>query len=226
MRLSNTASTAGLLSVLMLSTVVFLLLAWWSGTGWGQRLDEYLLRALLYTGEPARPLGPEWLREAGRDLTALGSISVLVFISLAVAGWLALKRRWRALAVLVLTTLPGVGVSFALKALFSQPRPDFLADVIQTFTSSFPSSHAMASLIVYVSLAGVIGRQPGGRAVRGYLLSMALVASFIAGFSRLYLSVHWPSDVLAGWAAGFAWLSLAGLTIGRLDAGASTATRR
>ncbi|MGY6554844.1 MAG: phosphatase PAP2 family protein [Wenzhouxiangella sp.] len=206
------------LILLSLSITAFIMLAWWSGSDWGQRLDQAILRALLYTGEPVRPLGPDWLREAGRDLTALGSISVLAFMSLAIGGWLALKRRWRSLAALLLTIVPGVLLSFGLKMLFSQPRPDFLPEVTRTFTSSFPSSHAMASLIVYLALAAVIAQQPGARAVRGYLLLMALAASLIAGFSRLYLSVHWPSDVLAGWLAALAWLALVALGLQRLKA--------
>lgn len=205
------------LILLGFSTIGFIALAWWSGSAWGQQLDQVILRALLYTGEPARPLGPDWMREAGRDLTALGSISVLVFMSLSVSGWLALKRRWRSVTVLLLTIVPGVLLSFGLKMLFSQPRPDLLPDVTRTFTSSFPSSHAMASLIVYLALAAVIAQQPGARALRGYLLLIALAASLIAGFSRLYLSVHWPSDVLAGWMAGLAWLALVALVLQRLD---------
>ena len=214
---SKNKTTSQLLILLAASIAGFVVLAWWSGSDWGQRLDQAILRALLYTGEPARPLGPDWLREAGRDLTALGSISVLVFISLAVGGWLALKRRWRSVLAMAATIIPGVLLSFGLKRLFSQPRPELIADVTQTFTSSFPSSHAMASLIVYLALADVISRQPGARAVRHYLLFMALAASFIAGFSRLYLSVHWPSDVLAGWTAGAAWLALSALVMHGLD---------
>ncbi len=206
-------TTSHLLLLLGASIAGFVLLAWWSGSDWGQRLDQAILRALLYTGEPTRPLGPDWLREAGRDLTALGSISVLVFMTLAVSGWLALRRRWRWVLVLLATIVPGVLLSFGLKQLFSQPRPQLIADVTQTFTSSFPSSHAMASLVVYLTLAWVIGRQPGARTVRAYLVFVALVASFVAGFSRLYLSVHWPSDVLAGWMAGLAWLALSVLLV-------------
>lgn len=206
-----------LAGLLILSAGCFGLLTWWSGSAWGQQLDQAMLRALLYTGEPVRPLGPDWMREAGRDLTALGSISVLVFMSLAVTGWLALKQRWRSVCILLVAIVPGVLLSFGLKLLFSQPRPDFILDVTRTFTSSFPSSHAMASLIVYLALAAVIAQQPGARMLRGYLLLTALAASLIAGFSRLYLSVHWPSDVLAGWMAGLAWLALVALVLQRLD---------
>ncbi len=207
----NRNPTTTWLILLTISTTGFIFLAWWSGSAWGQQFDQTLLRALLYSGEPVRPLGPDWLREAGRDLTSLGSISVLVFITLAVSGWLALKRRWRWVMVLLATIVPGVLLSFGLKQLFSQPRPQLIADVTQTFTSSFPSSHAMASLIVYLTLAWVIGQQPGARTVRAYLVVVALTVSFVAGFSRLYLSVHWPSDVLAGWMAGLAWLATSAL---------------
>jgi undecaprenyl-diphosphatase len=186
----------------------FVFLAWLKSSDWGRQFDVAVLTQLQSVGDEAQPLGPAWLREAGRDLTALGSISVLVFSTLAVAGWLLVRRNWRGALMASLAIAGGIGLSFLLKMLYSVPRPDLLTEPTAVFTSSFPSSHAMAALVTYVSLAWVIGRGFASQAFSRYLMACALMISLISGLSRLYLGVHWPTDVMAGWLAGTAWLAL------------------
>jgi undecaprenyl-diphosphatase len=193
--------------------LLFFLLTWVSKTAAGQALDRQLLLSLQSVGEETFPRGPGWMREAGRDLTSLGSISVLLFTSLAVSGWLILGGRWRSMLVGVVCIVGGTLASFGLKLFFAQPRPDLVTSVTQTFTSSFPSSHAMASLITFVALAAIVAHGLESRTHQTYLLVMAILASMISGISRVYLGVHWPSDVLAGWVAGAAWLLLVALMV-------------
>jgi undecaprenyl-diphosphatase len=204
----TTSRTLALIAGLV---AVFAFIAWWSGTGAGSAMDRQLLLALQSVGDTTSPRGPDWLNEAGRDLTALGSISVLVVSTVLVTGWLLLTRQLATALGMLVTIAGGITVSFMLKWGFSQPRPDLVSEATRVFTSSFPSSHAMSSLVTFVTLAGVLGRQAGMAAAHHYLLGAALLLSLVSGLSRVYLGVHWPSDVAAGWIAGVTWLLLAEL---------------
>jgi undecaprenyl-diphosphatase len=191
-------------------------LAWLSGTATGADFDRFLLTLLQGTGEEMMPAGPAWLREAARDLTAIGSISALLLATASVCGWLLVQGRWRNATLVAVTVAGGIACSFALKLGFGQPRPDLVGTAPLVFTSSFPSSHAMSSLIVYLTLAATLVRDMKTHRMRRYWLVMAVLASFIAGLSRVYLGVHWPSDVLAGWLAGATWLMLCAIAYTRL----------
>lgn len=204
-------------ALMLIAVVLFLLLAWVKGTSAGESFDRAVLSALQNQGESVVPLGPAWLREAFRDLTALGSISVLALATLIGVAWLLLSGFWRISLLTAAVIAGGAAMSFLLKGYFSQPRPDLLSEPTQVFTSSFPSSHAMASLVTWMTLAWLLALGRCDRTARGYLLGTAVLITLVAGCSRLYLGVHWPSDVLAGWAAGLAWLSLCGWALqGRL----------
>lgn len=203
------------LPVALACMVCFAALAWVSGTGMGAGADRYLLMLLQSAGEEMQPAGTAWMREAARDLTAIGSISALVLATVSICGWLAVQGRWRNATLLAVTVTGGVACSFLLKLGFSQPRPDLIGTAPQVFTSSFPSSHAMSSLVVYLALAVALVREVKAHRMRRYWLVMAIVASFVAGISRVYLGVHWPSDVVAGWLAGVAWLMLCAMGIQR-----------
>lgn len=201
-------SVGSLAWVFALSVAGFVFMAWLKGSDLGRQFDVAVLTQLQSVGDETRPMGPSWLREAGRDLTALGSMSVLILSILAVAVWLLIRRNWRGALLASVAISGGIGLSFLLKMLFSVPRPDLMTEPTAVFTSSFPSSHAMAALVTYVSLAWVIGRGFSSEAFSRYLMACALTVSLISGLSRLYLGVHWPSDVIAGWLGGVAWLAL------------------
>ncbi len=191
--------------------VCFTFIAWWTGTEAGSALDRHLLLALQSVGDTTSPRGPAWLNEAGRDLTALGSISVLTLSTALVTGWLLLTRQLSLALGMLIVIAGGISASFMLKWGFSQPRPDLVSEATQVFTSSFPSSHAMSSLVTFVALAAVLGRQGTLAAARRYMIASALILSLVSGFSRVYLGVHWPSDVIGGWMAGAVWLLVADL---------------
>jgi undecaprenyl-diphosphatase len=170
--------------------------------------DSSILLALRNPADHADPIGPRWLEIAMRDLTSLGSVSVLTFMVAAALGYLLLIRK-RGAALLVLVSIGGgTALSSLLKFGFDRPRPDLVAHLVDIHTLSFPSGHAMLSAVTYLTLGALLARVDARRAVKLYILGVAVALTLVIGISRLYLGVHWPSDVLAGWCAGAAWAML------------------
>lgn len=178
-----------------------------------RRLDTALLLALRNPANPADPLGPPWIEEMGRDFSALGSLGVLVLITLGVLGYLLLARRLRTALFTAVAVPGGMLLSLMLKTGFERPRPDLVPYGATVYTTSFPSSHAMMSAVVYLTLAALLSRTQPQWQIKAYLLLMAMLLSVLVGISRVYLGVHWPSDVLAGWTAGAGWAALCWLAM-------------
>jgi undecaprenyl-diphosphatase len=171
-----------------------------------QEVDERILRGLR---DPAgKPVGPPWLPGVMRDVTALGGATVLVLVVLSVTGALAIRRQYAALALLLAATLGGRFLNAALKDLFARPRPDLALHLTDVRSLSFPSGHAMDSAVIYLTLAALLARLVKPLALKLYVLGLAAFVTFLIGLSRVYLGVHYPSDVLAGWTAGLAWATL------------------
>lgn len=187
---------------------VFALLAYQVVAGSTLSFDNWALASLRRPNEPAKLVGPDWLPEVGRDLTALGGVAVLTLLTLAVAGFLCLRRMYSAMLLLLASTLGGLLVSTFLKSLFDRPRPDVVPHLSMVVTSSFPSGHSMLSATVYLTLGALLGRFFPVRRLQAYFLLIALLLTFLVGVSRIYMGVHYPTDVLAGWTAGFAWALL------------------
>lgn len=196
---------------------IFLWVAYGVSTGSSQRSDERVLRALRHPDDPADPLGPEWLEEVGRDLTALGGAAALLLVTAGVAGYFVLCRRYRALLLLFVATSGGVLLSLGLKMVYDRLRPGVVPHLAQAHTASFPSAHSMLSAVVYLTLGELLARQVKERRLKVYFVSIGLLLSFLVGVSRLYMGVHYPTDVLAGWSAGLAWALLCGLVARRLQ---------
>ena len=170
--------------------------------------DETILLALRSPTDRSDPLGPRWLEETMRDVTALGGIGVLAFITLAVAGFLALQRKTHAALFVVLAVGGGQLLSTLLKVGFDRPRPDLVPHGAMVSTASFPSGHSMMAAITYLTLGALLARVQPRRRLKLYLLGLAMLLTVAVGVSRVYLGVHWPTDVLAGWALGAAWALL------------------
>ena len=163
------------------------------------------------------PIGPPWVREMARDITSLGSVAVLGIVSAIVVAYLFLTRS-RAAAVLVLVAvLGGVGVNSVLKIHFARPRPDLFVPAAKVFTASFPSGHATFSAITYMTLAALLARMTTSRRLRYYFVTVAVVLTFMIGASRVYLGVHYPTDILAGWCIGSAWALMCWAIMTRLQ---------
>ncbi len=183
-----------------------------------QSLDERLLLALRTPGDPNDPLGPRWLEEFVRDITALGSTGVLTLLVLCVAGFLALIGRRRTALAVIVWSAAGTLVSHLTKLGFARPRPDLVPHAADVFTPSFPSGHAMLSAVIYLTLGALIASTQSDRRVKSYVLGIAVLLTLLVGWSRVYLGVHWPSDVLAGWALGAGWACLGWLAFRRYGA--------
>lgn len=168
-------------------------------------VDRTLLLLLRSPSDPAEMLGPPWLEDFAHDVTALGDIGVLGLIVLVATGFLACAGRRRTALFVVGATGGGALASTLLKLAFARPRPDLVPHATEVATASFPSGHAMVSAVVYLTLAALLARLVAAPRLKAYIIGVAVVLTLLIGTSRIYLGVHWPSDVLAGWAAGAAW---------------------
>lgn len=167
--------------------------------------DRAIMLALRVPGDLAHPIGPGWLHAALVDITALGSGTVLTITVFAAAG-LLLAARLRLTALLVLlATASGSALAAQAKHWVGRPRPELVDHLVQVTGLSFPSGHATNSAIVYLTLAGLVAQVERGRAVRNVTFALAILLVGAIGASRVYLGVHWPSDVVAGWCAGTGW---------------------
>ena len=172
------------------------------------RLDRAILLALRDPADPADPIGPRWFEEMARDMTALGSHLILGGATLAAAGYLLLSRQRGAALLLLAAIGGGMLLSQGLKLGFDRPRPDLVPHAVAVYTASFPSGHAMLSAVTWLTLGALLMRVQRRRRLKAYILSIAVLTTLLVGASRVYLGVHWPSDVLAGWCVGAGWALL------------------
>ncbi|MEO7271420.1 MAG: phosphatase PAP2 family protein [Vicinamibacterales bacterium] len=193
----------GLAAVLLVAA--FFVLAAMVLDGDTQSFDAHVLRALRRADDPSTPIGPAWLRSGALDITALGSPTVLGLVTLAVCGFLLLQRMGRTAAFVFVATSGGWLVNSLLKDLFNRPRPDVVPHLRDVMSLSFPSGHAMTSAAVYLTLGALSMRVADRRSARIYCITVAMGVSVLVGASRVYLGVHYPTDVLAGWLAGMLW---------------------
>lgn len=181
--------------------------------------ERRILLALRDPSNPADPWGPPWFEEMAAEISALGGYTILVTIFSLVLVTLLLLRKQAAALFLFAAMISGTLLSQGLKFYFSRPRPDLVNHLDRTFTSSFPSGHASASMVGYLTLAAVAIRFIPRHSVRLFLLWAAFVLAILIGVSRVYLGVHWPTDVIAGWFLGIAWASLCWLAAHYLSGG-------
>ena len=170
--------------------------------------DERVVRALRRPDDPATPIGPLWLRIGALDLTALGSATVLGLVVLAVTGYLLIHGLYRTGAFVFVASCGGWFLNWVLKLTFDRPRPDIVPHLREVMSSSFPSGHALTSATIYLTLGTLLMRLAKGRLAKFYCIAVAMLATLLVGTTRVFLGVHYPTDVLAGWLVGLSWALL------------------
>jgi undecaprenyl-diphosphatase len=177
-----------------------------------QAIDKHILLALRNPANPSDPIGSPSLQEAMRDVTALGGVTVMTLVAIVgVLAFLMHRRRWHA-GILALTVLLADLSSESLKSLYGRPRPALVPHGSYVYSASFPSGHSTLSAATFLTLAMLIASLEPNRGTKIMVFVLALLLVLSIGFSRVYLGVHWPSDVLAGWCLGAAW-ALAAWTV-------------
>ncbi|MBI6631000.1 phosphatase PAP2 family protein [Pontibaca salina] len=179
-------------------------------------LDQKILLSLRKPGDGLDPIGPWWLEEIGRDLTALGGVAVLTLTTIVVSMFFVLCRRWASTLYVLVTVGGGIAISNLAKEFFDRPRPDLVPHGSIVHTASFPSGHSMMAAVAYLTLGVLITRLQPRLVLKVYILTVAVLLTFLVGVSRVYMGVHWPTDVAAGWLAGGAWAMACLLVAGRL----------
>ena len=162
-------------------------------------IDRQVMAALRGSGAPG------WAAYAARDVTALGGGVVLTTLVVLSAGLLLVQRLWLTALALVLAAATGGWAVDLIKHVIVRARPDLVPHLVEASGYSFPSGHSANSALVYLTLAALGSQVTRGRAMRAYLFGAAILISGAVGVSRVYLGVHWPSDVAAGWSFGTLW---------------------
>ncbi len=168
-------------------------------------MDQRIMN-LIWKG-PSPPIGPDWLEDMARDITSLGSYTILVLLGGSVTVYFGLKRRFDLMALTVAAVAGGALMSAGLKLAFARERPA-IDHLVRVATYSFPSGHAMLSTVIYLTLGTLLATAEREKRFKIYLLGVAVLVAVLVGLSRIYLGVHYPTDVLAGWIAGAVWAIL------------------
>lgn len=205
------------LEPVLLTTILLIVLGLWSfieladevTEGDTRTFDESVILHMREPGDLADPIGPNWLETMALDVTALGGHTVLTLLVFAVAGYLLLSKKIHAMWLVLIASGTGWGLTMALKELFGRERPEIVPHLVQQQSMSFPSGHAMMSAVVYLTLGVLLAQLESERwAIRLYALGWAVLITLLVGISRVFLGVHYPTDVLAGWSAGLVWAIL------------------
>jgi undecaprenyl-diphosphatase len=200
---------------ILVGAIVILALIWIFATLAGEvmegdtrQFDEWVLGALREPADPGLLRGPKWLASGAQDLTALGSPTVLGLTVLVVTGYLFLHGLYRNGMFIFVASVGGWVLNWLLKAAFARSRPDIVPHLREVMSSSFPSGHALTSAAVYLTLGALLMRIADGRLAKYYCIAIAMLLTVLVGSSRVFLGVHYPTDVVAGWLIGLSWALL------------------
>jgi undecaprenyl-diphosphatase len=201
----GTDEFAALLAVLVFAalTLTFAVVADEMRKGETHAFDNAVILALRNTSSD--PIGPPWLEEAARDITGLGGQGVLTLVTATAIGYLILSGARSAALLVFVTVAGGSGLVGILKGIFGRVRPDLVPQSVYELTRSFPSGHSTLAAVTYLTLGALLARVQHGHTLKLYVLSIAILVTLLIGVTRVYLGLHWPTDVLAGWCVGSAW---------------------
>jgi undecaprenyl-diphosphatase len=171
-------------------------------------LDDLLLTSLRHSSDLNVPVGPAVLLNTARDITALGDFTLLALVTIVTLGYCLLTRYYTAFFMVLVAVNSGDLLMVFLKDIFQRHRPDVVPHLVAASYTSFPSGHAMMSAVVYLTIGAILARIEPRKNVKIYLLSVFSFLPLVIGMSRIYLGVHYPSDVIAGWLAGISWGTL------------------
>lgn len=169
--------------------------------------DRKVLLSMRHPGDLS-PKGSRAFQEAARDVTGLGGVTILGLVTLASVGFLVLDGKKHMAGFAAASVTGGMLLAVLLKDIFQRPRPEIVPHMAYVSNSSFPSGHSMMSAVTYLTLGALLARSQERKRLKAYLLLVAVFLSVIVGASRVYLGVHWPTDVFAGWMAGSIWAAL------------------
>ncbi len=168
-------------------------------------LDVSILRWFRTKDDPRRLIGPPWVEQAAIDISALGGYAVLSMVTVTVIGYLLLCRDFRTALLVFVAAAGGLLISYGLKHYFGRARPDVVPHLLELHSKSFPSGHAQLAMVIYLTLGATVARLVTGVRRKCYVLGVAAVLALLIGLSRVVLGVHYPTDVIAGWAVGLTW---------------------
>jgi undecaprenyl-diphosphatase len=187
------------LFVFAAASFIFLKLVSEMREGETRSADQAILLALRDPNDLSNPIGPQWVETMCRDLTSLGSPTVLALFTIAAVSYLWIDGKRAAALFVALSVTGGVVLVTVLKFGFARPRPELVSHLINVNSFSFPSGHATMAAVTYLTLGVLLARVQGRRRMKLYLLAVASILVLLVGFTRVYLGV------LAGWCIGTAW---------------------
>jgi undecaprenyl-diphosphatase len=202
------ARAFGIAALALACIILFIVTASMALGGSAQAFDEAFVRSLRSAADPATPIGPGWLTPLAHGATELGGTPFLTLLTVILAGWFAARRQWTFLAILLAAVLGETLLSQAMKAIFDRPRPDIVPHLVHVSSKSFPSGHASSGATTYLTIAALIAAQIQGRTSRALVFVAAGAVAFAIGASRIYLGVHYPTDIVGGWSLGAAWAAI------------------
>ena len=184
--------------VIALAVAVVLAIGWAVGR-WPVAVDRSIMLAVRAHA------GPDWVRRVALAITHAGDARTLTIVVLVTAVLLALRRHYLTALATMLAALTGGGAVTLLKHLIARPRPTVVEHWASVHDLSFPSGHSASSAVCYLTLAALATQVVRSRVRRRAIIAAAVLLVGAIGCSRVYLGVHWPSDVLAGWSLGTGW---------------------
>lgn len=199
--------------VILFALVIFFYVAQKVQNGSTINFDYYALNSLRADNPTREALGPNWLTILMTDITALGGAAIIFFVTASVAFYLLLRKNYSFLWLIIVATIGGVVISLGLKEFFSRERPPIEYHLITVKSLSFPSGHATMASVVYLTQGALFAKLQSVKKIRIFFLTVSAFLVFLIGTSRIYLGVHYPTDVIAGWAVGTAWASFCWLVV-------------